>query len=82
MHSFFTGKAETKLCPDGLVFSDANSNKELCDIPSNVDCGDRKELRTYKNNELKNSQKTLKTCGTCKELLLIILLFTFRGAKA
>ncbi|VVD02225.1 unnamed protein product [Leptidea sinapis] len=25
-----------------------NPNKELCDIPSNVDCGDRKELQEPK----------------------------------
>ncbi|XP_045456132.1 protein obstructor-E-like [Melitaea cinxia] len=42
------GKVETKLCPDGLVFFDENPNKELCDIPSNVDCGDRKELQEPK----------------------------------
>ncbi|KAJ2946613.1 hypothetical protein O0L34_g12671 [Tuta absoluta] len=42
------GKAETKLCPDGLVFNDENPNKERCDIPSNVDCGDRKELQEPK----------------------------------
>ena len=42
-----TGKSEAKLCPDGLVFADENPHKELCDIPSNVDCGDRKELRKY-----------------------------------
>ncbi|XP_023951162.1 protein obstructor-E [Bicyclus anynana] len=42
------GKAEAKLCPDGLVFADENPNKELCDIPSNVDCADRKELQEPK----------------------------------
>lgn len=43
----FQGEAEEKLCPDGLVFDDANVNHERCDIPVNVDCGDRKELRMY-----------------------------------
>ncbi|XP_034840994.1 protein obstructor-E-like [Maniola hyperantus] len=42
------GEAEPKLCPDGLVFADENPNKELCDIPSNVECGDRKELQEPK----------------------------------
>lgn len=41
----FTGKSETKLCPDGLVFADEHPNKEHCDIPSNVECDERKELR-------------------------------------
>ncbi|XP_063633394.1 protein obstructor-E-like [Cydia splendana] len=39
------GKSEAKLCPDGLVFLDENPIKERCDIPSNVDCGDRKDLQ-------------------------------------
>lgn len=47
------GTAEERLCPDGLVFADENPNKELCDIPSNVDCGDRKELRKYSVLELR-----------------------------
>ncbi|KAJ8734239.1 hypothetical protein PYW07_014790 [Mythimna separata] len=42
------GVSEARLCPDGLVFSDENPNKEKCDIPSNVDCGDRKELQEPK----------------------------------
>lgn len=39
------GKAESKLCPDGLVFSDKDPNHERCDIPANVDCEDRPALR-------------------------------------
>lgn len=39
------GKAEEKLCKDGLVFRDDNPKKELCDIPANVPCGDRSLLR-------------------------------------
>lgn len=39
------GKAEEKLCKDGLVFRDDNPKKELCDIPANVPCGDRTLLR-------------------------------------
>lgn len=41
------GVAEEKLCKDGLVFRDDNPKKELCDIPSNVPCGDRTLLREY-----------------------------------
>lgn len=39
------GRAEEKLCKDGLVFRDDNPKKELCDIPANVPCGDRSLLR-------------------------------------
>lgn len=41
------GVAEEKLCPDGLVFVDKDPNHERCDIPANVDCGDRTELRKF-----------------------------------
>ncbi|XP_077296185.1 protein obstructor-E-like [Arctopsyche grandis] len=47
-YSCTQGKAETKLCPDGLVFSDKSSNHEHCDIPLNVECGDRTELQEPK----------------------------------
>lgn len=43
------GKAEEKLCKDGLVFRDDNPKKELCDIPANVPCGDRTLLRKLSN---------------------------------
>ena len=39
------GEAEDLLCPDGLVFDDGNPSQARCDIPANVECGDRKELR-------------------------------------
>lgn len=39
------GVAEEKLCKDGLVFRDDNPKKELCDIPANVECGERTALR-------------------------------------
>jgi len=39
------GVAEEKLCPDGLVFADGDPNHLKCDIPSNVDCGDRTLLQ-------------------------------------
>lgn len=39
------GKAEEKLCKDGLVFRDDNPKKEFCDLPANVPCGDRTLLR-------------------------------------
>lgn len=41
------GIPEAKLCPDGLVFKDGDPNRERCDIPSNVNCGDRIDLRKY-----------------------------------
>lgn len=41
------GRAEEKLCKDGLVFRDDNPKKELCDIPANVPCGDRTLLRKF-----------------------------------
>lgn len=44
----YGGAAEQKLCPDGLVFDDVNSSHERCDIPVNVDCGERKELQQPK----------------------------------
>lgn len=39
------GVHEEKLCPDGLVFDDRDPNHERCDIPANVECGDRTELQ-------------------------------------
>jgi hypothetical protein len=39
------GEAEETLCPDGLVFDDSNPSQARCDIPPNVECGDRNELR-------------------------------------
>lgn len=36
---------EEKLCPDGLLFEIKNPNHERCDLPFNVDCGERTELR-------------------------------------
>lgn len=42
------GEYEEKLCPDGLVFDDRDPNHERCDIPANVDCGERTALRKYK----------------------------------
>ncbi|XP_014220286.2 protein obstructor-E-like [Trichogramma pretiosum] len=36
---------EEKLCKDGLVFNDENPKRELCDVPANVDCGDRTALQ-------------------------------------
>lgn len=39
------GVAETKLCPDGLVFDETIRKENKCDQPFNVDCGDRVETR-------------------------------------
>ncbi|XP_022919932.2 protein obstructor-E-like [Onthophagus taurus] len=45
------GIAEVKLCPDGLVFDDSDPNKERCDIPANIDCGDRTALQEAKSSK-------------------------------
>ncbi|KAJ8927757.1 hypothetical protein NQ314_019761 [Rhamnusium bicolor] len=42
------GEYEEKLCPDGLVFDDKDPNHERCDIPANIDCGDRTALQEPK----------------------------------
>ncbi|KAK5649452.1 hypothetical protein RI129_000481 [Pyrocoelia pectoralis] len=42
------GYGEPKLCPDGLVFDDSDPNHERCDIPANIDCGDRHALQQAK----------------------------------
>ncbi|XP_019872962.2 protein obstructor-E [Aethina tumida] len=42
------GSYEEKLCPDGLVFDDTDPNHERCDIPANVECGDRVDLQEPK----------------------------------
>ncbi|KAK9692822.1 Chitin binding Peritrophin-A domain [Popillia japonica] len=42
------GDYEQRLCPDGLVFDDSDPNKERCDIPANIDCGDRTVLQEPK----------------------------------
>ncbi|XP_026462522.1 protein obstructor-E-like [Ctenocephalides felis] len=43
---------EPKLCPDGLVFSDRSTSYERCDLPDNVDCGDRLELQPPQSTDL------------------------------
>jgi hypothetical protein len=42
-------KAEAKLCPDGLLFDDTNSNLEKCDYPFNVNCGRREYVQEPEN---------------------------------
>ncbi|CAG9865224.1 unnamed protein product [Phyllotreta striolata] len=42
------GKHEERLCPDGLVFDDRDPNFERCEVPANVDCGDRTALQEAK----------------------------------
>lgn len=34
-----------KLCPDGMVFNDFSPTHEKCDLPFNIDCSKRPELR-------------------------------------
>ncbi|XP_055857479.1 protein obstructor-E isoform X1 [Episyrphus balteatus] len=40
------GKHEARLCPDGMVFNDYDSDEEKCDLPYNLDCSKRPELQT------------------------------------
>lgn len=46
-YSCVDGRAEEKLCKDGLVFRDDNPKKDFCDLPANVPCGDRTLLRKF-----------------------------------
>lgn len=39
------GKITDKLCPDGMVFNDFSSEYEKCDLPFNIDCLARPQLR-------------------------------------
>ena len=39
------GVAEEMLCKDGLVFDPFKRSEHKCNILSNVDCGDRLEMR-------------------------------------
>lgn len=41
------GAITEKLCPDGMVFNDYNIQVEKCDLPFNIDCSSRPELRQY-----------------------------------
>ncbi|CAH1100093.1 unnamed protein product [Psylliodes chrysocephalus] len=44
------GQFEERLCPDGLVFDDRDPNFERCEVPANVDCGDRLALQEAKSS--------------------------------
>ena len=46
----FDGIAETRVCPDGLVFDPLSRKREPCDHYFNVDCEDRLQLRKYKKS--------------------------------
>lgn len=39
------GQITEKLCPDGMVFNDYDSDQEKCDLPFNIDCSKRPKLR-------------------------------------
>lgn len=46
VYNFFrNGKSTPKLCPDGMVFNDYDSNVEKCDLPFNLDCSKKPKLR-------------------------------------
>lgn len=42
---FRDGVAETRLCPDGMVFNDYSIDQEKCDLPYNIDCTKKPALR-------------------------------------
>ena len=39
------GTITEKLCPDGMVFNDFSPMHEKCDLPFNIDCSQRPDLR-------------------------------------
>lgn len=39
------GKVDERLCPDGMVFNDYSPDQEKCDLPYNIDCEKRPNLR-------------------------------------
>jgi len=39
------GAITEKLCPDGMVFNDFSPMHEKCDLPFNIDCSQRPDLR-------------------------------------
>lgn len=41
------GVAETRLCPDGMVFNDYSIDQEKCDLPYNIDCTKKTALRKF-----------------------------------
>lgn len=41
------GQFTAKLCPDGMVFNDYSSQEEKCDLPFNIDCSSRPNLRKF-----------------------------------
>ncbi|XP_055641226.1 protein obstructor-E [Toxorhynchites rutilus septentrionalis] len=45
-HACHDGKITEKLCPDGMVFNDYDSDQEKCDLPFNIDCSKRPKLQT------------------------------------
>ncbi|CRK96401.1 CLUMA_CG009818, isoform A [Clunio marinus] len=40
------GKLEERLCKDGFVFNDRDSNVEKCDLPHTIDCSKKSKLQT------------------------------------
>lgn len=42
-----SGRIDERLCPDGMVFNDFDISQEKCDLPYNIDCSTRSELRKY-----------------------------------
>lgn len=51
--NYSDGVHTEKLCADGKVFNDYDSNEEKCDLPYNIDCTKRHKLRKY--NKLFNN---------------------------
>lgn len=42
-----------RLCPDGLVFNDYDIEVEKCDLPYNIDCSKRPNLRKWNHKPKK-----------------------------
>lgn len=42
---FFRSEITEKLCDDGFVFNDYDIKVEKCDLPNNIDCSKRPNLR-------------------------------------
>uniref|UniRef100_A0A1B0AT80 Chitin-binding type-2 domain-containing protein n=1 Tax=Glossina palpalis gambiensis TaxID=67801 RepID=A0A1B0AT80_9MUSC len=57
-----------KLCADGMVFNDYDSNEEKCDLPYNIDCTKRHKLQPPQPSEhcpRKNGYFGHEKAGTC-----------------
>lgn len=56
MFNYSNGVHTEKLCADGMVFNDYNVHEEKCDLPYNIDCSQRPNLREYLQRSRKFSK--------------------------